>query len=142
MGHAVVEMKHRKTRTLCCGEGGSVAAANPDFAGAWRDLRGQEAKGNPILTYCAGCAGFLNRVTPTCHIVDLLYDTPAALNGKAKVAKAPFTYLNRLRLKQQLKKQLQPAVQRTRPSNMDERIENRTVPAGPALNQLTPEKKS
>ncbi len=137
MGHTVAEMKHRGNRTLCCGEGGTVAAVNPNFARTWAKLRGQEAKGNPILTYCAGCAGFLNRVTPTFHIVDLLYDTEAVLGGNPKVARAPITYWNRLRLKQQVKRLIQPAVQRTRPSN----ISFQPGPAAPALKQLNPSKR-
>jgi uncharacterized membrane protein YdjX (TVP38/TMEM64 family)/Fe-S oxidoreductase len=118
LGHTVVEMKHHGNKTRCCGEGGMVAVANPGFATAWTDQRSKEANGYPIATYCAGCVGFLNRVSPAFHITDLLYNPEAVLNGKPKVAKAPFTYWNRLRLKHQFKKQIQPAVPFTRPSDM------------------------
>jgi Fe-S oxidoreductase len=106
MGHSLVEMEHRGQHTLCCGEGGTVAAVNPGFAKAWTTIRGKEADGKTIVTYCAGCTGYLNRVVPTVHIVDLLYRSEVALSGKLKIARAPFTYWHRLRLKQRMKKEL------------------------------------
>lgn len=115
MGHTIVEMKHHGHHTLCCGEGGTVNAVTPEFAEAWACKRTQESNGYPIATYCAGCAGLLDRKSPAFHIADLLYDPNAVLKGKPKVAKAPFTYWNRLRLKQKLKRYIQPEIQRTRP---------------------------
>jgi hypothetical protein len=56
----------------------------------------------------------LNRVAPTIHIADLLYRPEAALNGKLKVARTPFTYLNRIMLKRRLKKELNPMTRRVR----------------------------
>jgi Fe-S oxidoreductase len=106
MGHTLVEMKHHGKRTLCCGEGGTVAAVNPSLAKAWTTMRSKEAGGLKIVTYCAGCTGYLNRVVPTIHIVDLLYRPEVASNGNLKIARAPFTYWHRLRLKQRMKKEL------------------------------------
>lgn len=108
MGHTIVEMKHHGNHTLCCGEGGTVSVANPRFAAAWTNQRNKETNGYFIATYCAGCAGRLNRKSPTFHIADLLHDPQAVLNGKPKVAKAPFTYWNRFRIKQQFKRHIQP----------------------------------
>jgi len=110
MGHTLVEMKHRGKRTLCCGEGGMVGAINPGFAKAWSTMRGKEAGGQKIVTYCAGCTGYLNRVVPTIHIVDLLYRPEIAFSGNLKIARAPFTYWHRLRLKQRMKKKFGPKV--------------------------------
>lgn len=132
MGHTIVEMKHHGYHTLCCGEGGTVAAANPDFAAAWTNQCSRETNGYPIATYCAGCAGLLNRKSPAFHIADLLYDPQAVLNGNPKVAKAPFTYWHRFRIKQQLKRQIQPQVQRTRPFS---------VSIGPGCTELTQSQK-
>ena len=108
MGLTVTEMKHRGRRTVCCGEGGMVGFVKPEFAKAWGAIRQREASGRPMVAYCAGCTGFLNRVSPTIHIADLLYRPEAALNGNLKVARAPFTYLNRILLKRRLKKELKP----------------------------------
>jgi len=113
MGHTIVEMEHHGSRTLCCGEGGTVSVANPKFAAAWTNQCSQETNGYPIATYCAGCAGLLNRKSPTFHIADLLCDPQAVLNGKPKVAKAPFTYWHRFRIKQKFKREIQPEVQLT-----------------------------
>lgn len=114
MGLTITEMKHRGRRTICCGEGGMVGFVKPEFAKAWGAVRQREAAGRPTIAYCAGCTGFLNRVTPTVHIADLLYRPEAALNGSLKVAKAPFTYLNRILLKRRLKKELNPKTSRVR----------------------------
>jgi Fe-S oxidoreductase len=114
MGLKITEMKHRGRRTVCCGEGGMVGFVKPEFAKAWGAMRQREAVGRPIVAYCAGCTGFLNQVAPTIHIADLLYRPEAALNGNLKVARAPFTYLNRILLKRRLKKELKPKTSRVR----------------------------
>lgn len=103
MGHTLVEMKHREKNTLCCGEGGMVEAVKPEWAGKWTAIRGEEAGGRPIVTCCAGCTGYLNRVVPTVHIADLLYRPEDAFNGNLQIARPPFTYWNRLRFKQRMK---------------------------------------
>jgi uncharacterized membrane protein YdjX (TVP38/TMEM64 family)/Fe-S oxidoreductase len=105
MGHSLVETKGQQ-QTLCCGEGGTVGAVNPRFAGAWVESCGWAAGGKTMITYCAGCTATLNRAFPTIHIADLLYRPAAALQGKLKIARAPLTYWNRLRLKQRMKKEI------------------------------------
>ena len=80
----------------------------------WGAIPRREAQGRPMVAYCAGCTGFLNRVSPTIHIADLLYRPEAAWNRSLKAAKAPFTYLNRLLLKRRLKKELNPLTRRVR----------------------------
>jgi uncharacterized membrane protein YdjX (TVP38/TMEM64 family)/Fe-S oxidoreductase len=114
MGLTIAELKHRGRRTVCCGEGGMVGFVKPEFAKAWGTIRQREADGRPMVAYCAGCTGFLNRVSPTIHIADLLYRPEAALNGKLKVARAPFTYWNRLMLKRRLRQELNPPISRVR----------------------------
>jgi uncharacterized membrane protein YdjX (TVP38/TMEM64 family)/Fe-S oxidoreductase len=102
-GFAVHEMPHSRAKTVCCGEGGSVGFVAPEFSGAWGDIRQKEAEDRRLLTYCAGCANFLNRRVPTDHILDAVFFPDAVGAGTRKAAKAPFTYWNRLKLKRYLK---------------------------------------
>ena len=103
LGFSPVEMKHRGKRTLCCGEGGSACYVAADITGCWSDKRKVEAAGTRVLTYCAGCVNFLGRKLPTTHIIDLLLDPERALAGKEKMSRSPFTWFNRLKLKQKLR---------------------------------------
>lgn len=115
MGLSIQEMKHRRKRTLCCGEGGSVGFITPELARAWGETRRRESNGQKLVTYCAGCTGYLDPVAPSVHIADLIFDPEGSMNGGPKVSSSPMTYLNRLMLKQRFKKDLKPAVQRVRP---------------------------
>jgi len=67
-----------------------------------------------VITYCAGCAGTLGRFVPTMHILDILRDTGAGPQGKAKVTRPPFTYWKRLRLKKWCQKHVPAALTRER----------------------------
>lgn len=120
MGMDIEEMKHRRQRTLCCGEGGSAGFVRPDLASRWGRMRRDEADGRRIVTYCAGCAGFLARQTPTVHIADLLFSGGRAFNGRLRIWKSPFTYLNRLILKHRFSRLLEPAVTRVRNCSPDQ----------------------
>jgi Fe-S oxidoreductase len=117
LGNTIVEMKHHKKTTICCGEGGSVGFVDPQLSHEWQTRRQQEAGTHKLVTYCAGCTDFLHRVTPTVHIVDLLFRPAAAFSNNLTVAKAPFTYVHRILLKQKMKKIVQAKIQRTRPTN-------------------------
>jgi hypothetical protein len=110
----IQEMKHHGRKTICCGEGGSVGCVNPDYSRGWSMKRQGETGGVRILTYCAGCANFLGSLHPTSHILDLLFEPEATLAGTVKISKAPWTYLNRLRLKSHFKKKINGAVCRER----------------------------
>lgn len=101
-GFEVREMRNSGALTLCCGEGGAVGFINPGLAKTWTEKRRTQAQDDLIVTYCAGCAEFLNQVAPTCHLGDLLYDPERTLAGEKTAARAPFTYLNRLLLKWRL----------------------------------------
>jgi uncharacterized membrane protein YdjX (TVP38/TMEM64 family)/Fe-S oxidoreductase len=120
MGLSVEELPHSGARTLCCGEGGSVGCLSPDLAKTWGLLRKKETNGNRLITYCAGCAHFLSSFAPTSHILDLLFEPEKTMAGNVKVSKAPFTYLNRLKLKKQLKNMSNGAVTRERTFTFDE----------------------
>jgi uncharacterized membrane protein YdjX (TVP38/TMEM64 family)/Fe-S oxidoreductase len=105
LGLEQVELEHRGRRTLCCGEGGTVATARPSFAKGWAHLRAKESRGRILVTYCAGCCSFLERIVPTVHIADLLFLPEATRSGKKSATRPPFTYLQRLRLKKMLQKE-------------------------------------
>jgi uncharacterized membrane protein YdjX (TVP38/TMEM64 family)/Fe-S oxidoreductase len=109
MNIPVCEMRHRGRRTLCCGEGGAVAALRPDLAHAWTERRTTEAGEHPMVTYCAGCTALLDKEGDAVHLVDLLFRSGRS-NGRPRVARAPATYLNRLLLKRHLRKTLSPHV--------------------------------
>jgi len=111
---SISEMAHHGLNTLCCGEGGSVSCLAPELSQEWGNRRKKEAQGTRILTYCAGCANFLSSVNPVSHILDLIFEPRKTLAGKVKVAKAPFTYLNRILLKKKFKKKIQAAISRER----------------------------
>jgi uncharacterized membrane protein YdjX (TVP38/TMEM64 family)/Fe-S oxidoreductase len=113
-GFALEEMHHSMKKTLCCGEGGSVGCVKPEFSSRWGEIRKSEAKNRRLLTYCAGCAGFLNRNTPTDHILDAVFHPEAVAAGNRKATKAPFTYFNRVRLKRYLQKNHPAPVTRER----------------------------
>jgi uncharacterized membrane protein YdjX (TVP38/TMEM64 family) len=58
--------------------------------------------------------GRLSGKAPAVHALDVLSEPEAALAGKSKVSGAPFTYLNRLRIKNFFKKASNAAVSRER----------------------------
>jgi Fe-S oxidoreductase len=103
-GLTVEEMPHSRESTVCCGQGGAVNLLKPELAQSWGGVRRQEAAGRRIITYCAGCVQALDGHAPTSHLADLLFTPKQTLAGKKKGASAPFTYLNRLRLKKNFKK--------------------------------------
>ncbi len=113
-GLTIEEMPHHGKTTMCCGEGGAVGCVSPHLANKWGALIKKEANGRRIVTYCAGCANLLDAITPTSHVLDVLFEPETTLSGKAKVSKSPVTYLNRLRLKKRLKNTVNASVTRER----------------------------
>ncbi|NDV25841.1 (Fe-S)-binding protein [Desulfovibrio sp. JC010] len=98
VGVRVVEMKHNRTKTLCCGEGGATQFYNKIYAKNWSRKRITEAHrtGVPMVTYCAGCVNFLGYNYPTAHVLDILM---VKRKGIPKPVAFPFNYLNRLILR-------------------------------------------
>jgi uncharacterized membrane protein YdjX (TVP38/TMEM64 family)/Fe-S oxidoreductase len=119
-GLTIEEMPHQGERAFCCGEGGSVGFINHDLAKNWGHLRKKESRGKNIITYCAGCTNFLGSLTPTSHVLDLIFEPEKTVSGTVKVSKAPFTYLNRLRLKKHFKKTVRGAMTRERTFSADD----------------------
>ncbi len=104
-GLKIIESSHTRSETLCCGEGGSVGCMAPELAQTWTQKRIEESKGMPVVTYCAGCAGFLSGRTRVFHVLDQVFEPARTLGGKPKVSKAPLTYLNRIRLKKKFQRE-------------------------------------
>ncbi|WP_224957064.1 VTT domain-containing protein [Geomonas subterranea] len=102
-GLHVEEMKHARQRTRCCGRGGGVNFVRPKVLEEAAASRAAEAAGRPIVTYCAACAETYRGTTATMHVLDLWLAPERAMAGKAKVSRAPFTYLNRLALKRRFR---------------------------------------
>lgn len=113
-GLQIVEGKHAKQTTLCCGEGGAVSCITPDLAKAWTEKRIAEAEGRQIVTYCAGCSKTLGAHGSSSHILDLVFEPQATIDGTVKVDKAPVTYLNRIKLKRHFEANVDAAVSRER----------------------------
>ncbi|WP_298039683.1 VTT domain-containing protein [uncultured Desulfuromonas sp.] len=113
-GLSTKETRHSRATTLCCGEGGAVGCVSPDLAGGWTKQQVRESEGKRTVTYCAGCAHTLGTHGPTSHILDIVFEPKAAMEGREKVSKAPFTYLNRLKLKKHLRQKVAAAVTRER----------------------------
>jgi Fe-S oxidoreductase len=113
-GLTIEELPHRGPRTLCCGEGGSVALVARKLAMNWGRITKEEAKGKRIVTYCAGCADFLGATLPASHLLDVVFEPEAALSGQVKVSRSPLTYWNRIRLKKRFRKLVDGKVTRER----------------------------
>ncbi len=103
-GYTIEEMTNHGNKTFCCGEGGCVMATQPEFADNWRLQRVRQSKKRLMTTYCAGCVEFLRPQTPTVHIIELLFDPDHAQSSTRKQAGSLQRYLNRLKLKRQIKK--------------------------------------
>jgi Fe-S oxidoreductase len=113
-GASIHEMDHHGARSLCCGEGGNIGVTAPDLAKQWRDQRSAEAAGQPVVTYCAGCANRLAGCVSISHVLDLVLDPQRALAGKAPVSRGWRAYWNRLRLKHDLRREVPAVVTRVR----------------------------
>ncbi len=107
-GCTVREMKHHGEKTLCCGEGGAVGYLDKELAQSWTELRRQEAGGQQVITYCAGCSHYLGRSMAASHLLDLLFEPDKTLAARVKVARSPLTYWHRFRLKKRLARILAP----------------------------------
>lgn len=104
-GLTIEEMPHFGKNTVCCGQGGAVKLLDPELATGWAKFRKKEAGDKRIVTYCAACVTSLQAHVPTSHLADILFDPQQTLAGRRKGAGAPFTYLNRIRLKRAFKGQ-------------------------------------
>lgn len=129
-GLSIEEMPHSRTKTLCCGEGGSVGFLSPEFPKNWGEMRKKEADSRTVITCCAGCANFLSPHTPTYHVLDLLFEPEATMTGKVAVSKAPLTYWNRMKLKNYFRKNIDAETVRERTVATGEKSKKRSMIKG------------
>lgn len=92
-GFSIVEMKHTKERTICCGSGGQLSHFRPDLAEKLVRIRGDEAResrADVLVGYCLSCVlKFDDSSTdiPVAHALNLLLEQPEDFKGaKAKAA--------------------------------------------------------
>jgi uncharacterized membrane protein YdjX (TVP38/TMEM64 family)/Fe-S oxidoreductase len=115
-GLPVEEMPHHGTKTFCCGEGGAVGLLAQELAGQWGQKRRGEAEDREMVTYCVGCSNLLGKLTPTRHLLDLVFEPEAS---KVKPAGPPWTYWNRKKLKKEVKKIIPAPVSRERTLSLE-----------------------
>ena len=121
VGMRLVETRNSGPLTLCCGEGGGAGHLQPDLAKQWARIRREQSGGRHLLTYCAGCAGMLSKVTSVSHVLDYVHTSDTFGPFKRKVYRPPMTYFNRLRLKRFLMGSLKAKHSGTRPYPRDAR---------------------
>ena len=120
LGFFVEEMPHSRRLTYCCGEGGAIGytgRAGREFANGWSGRRREEAGRSPVITYCAGCANYLQPGLEVYHVLDLVFDADNTLSGRFSPSKSPMTYLNRAMLKFRLRDTGFSSVNCTSPRN-------------------------
>ncbi len=113
-GLHITEMHHSGENTICCGEGGAAGNLSRKLSDGWINIRKEESKDLPVVTYCAGCVERLSKEMPSIHVLDLIFDPDKVMAGKEKISRPPFTYWNRLKLKKRLKNEEGIAVSRER----------------------------
>ncbi len=114
LGLKVEETEYSREKTLCCGKGGGAGYVAPDKTRIWATKLLGGVHNRPLVSYCASCTKVFAKETPTHHLLDLLFAPEGALAGKARETRAPMTYLNRLKVKKQLRRTLSTAVTRER----------------------------
>lgn len=98
-GAEIEEAEHNREKAICCGEGAAAACVAPNITQSWKDIRNKESAEKRVITYCAGCSSAIGGTLQTTHLLDLLFDTVNALQGKEQRTRTPFTYLMRFLLK-------------------------------------------
>jgi len=79
-GCKIVEMKHNRENTICCGAGGLASAVDSDLALSYVKIRLEEAKATQaeyLVTYCVTCLNMLTTVPSQIkirHALNLLLD--------------------------------------------------------------------
>lgn len=114
-GLNVHEMKRHGKKTLCCGEGAAACHLVPEIAGTWTRSRQEQAGAQPMISYCAGCTGFLGTNGHAAHhLLDLVFSPTRTMTDTVRVTKSPFTYFQRWRLKRHFMKNMAGANGRER----------------------------
>ena len=87
----------------CCGYGGNISIADPDYA-AYIARSRSELSGNPYIAYCANCRdAFIGDGKPVRHILDLLFGINS---GEVTLPDVTERRRNRVDLKETLLKEI------------------------------------
>ena len=113
-GLTVEEMDHHGNRTVCCGEGGIGGLSRPGTRQELERHPGRRGPGEKDHHLLCGLCEFPDALTPATHVLDLVFEPEAAIEGKVKVSRAPFTYWNRIRLKGKFSAKVNASVTRER----------------------------
>jgi Fe-S oxidoreductase len=100
-GLELVPVRHERSKTRCCGEGGMVKFVRPDLAERWTTIHAEVEGAWPVLTSCAGCAQTLGEAIETVHILDVVFGSI-----RHKPIRPPLTYIGRFFLKRWFKRKL------------------------------------
>lgn len=89
LGYSTEELNHNKEKTRCCGMGGMVGAADFELAKSVMVSRGEEAKSEHMLVYCASCRDAMAIAgKKPLHILDLIFGGPYHSNREISTAMA------------------------------------------------------
>lgn len=107
LGYKVVESKHSREKTRCCGFGGMVVPANPEVAKKVMKKRVETLEYENVVVYCAACrSSILQGGANAWHILDLIWGPViyAGNNAPKDVLASPVSsWVNRYKSKQGLK---------------------------------------
>lgn len=108
LGYKVVESKHSRDKTRCCGFGGMVVPANPEVAKKVMKKRVETLETDDVVVYCAACrSSILQGGAKAWHILDLIWG-PVVHAGedspKDVLASPVSSWMNRYKSKQGIKR--------------------------------------
>ncbi len=108
LGYTVVESKHSRENTRCCGFGGMVVPANPEVAQKVMNRRVETLESDYVVVYCSACrSSILKGQGQAWHILDLVWGPVVMKGDKAPsdVLSSPVkSWLNRYKAKAGIKK--------------------------------------
>lgn len=108
LGYQVVESKHSRDKTRCCGFGGMVVPANPEVAKKVMEKRVETLESENVVVYCAACrSSILQGGAKAWHVLDLIWG-PVVQSGadspKDVLASPVASWMNRYKAKQGIKR--------------------------------------
>jgi Fe-S oxidoreductase len=84
LGYKYVESKNSRENTMCCGQGGMVAAVNPDLSNRIAQNVVSQFSTDYIVTYCAACRSSMHKTGKEAyHILDLIFGPVVNKNTKS-----------------------------------------------------------
>jgi len=84
LGYKYVESKLSKESAMCCGQGGMVAAVNPDLSKRIAENVVSQFDTDYVVTYCAACRSSMYKAgRESYHILDLIFGPVVYKNTKS-----------------------------------------------------------